>query len=212
MMPQRSDEWYAIRRGKITASEVGPFALKSEKSLTKAAAGARAKVYAEKVAELFGCQQEPRFESYAMKRGTELEPVARVMYETITGNTVEEVGFVEMEGCRVGCSPDGFIDNRKGMVEIKCPLPKTHIRYVDDGVLPPEYEMQLHDQMAVCEARYVDFFSFCPGLPYFLIRVERDGTTRQMVAGLREMSEELDAMIERFVAIFEQQKEELAKL
>ena len=60
-----------------------------------------------------------------MKRGTELEPDARELYEALTGNTVQEVGFCLDDTVNAGCSPDGLVGgDYEGGLEIKCPVLK----------------------------------------------------------------------------------------
>src|SRR6478736_1786392 len=77
---QRSPEWFALRRGIITASKVGKFLLldkKDQKSLD-----ARQNLIDAKLGELAdGDDTEPSYESYWMKRGTLLEPESIEAYE-----------------------------------------------------------------------------------------------------------------------------------
>jgi len=185
---QRSDEWFEARKGVFTASVMGMWVLKEKRTKTddKAALTAICKC----LAEMSGCELAPIFANWAMKRGTELEPEAREYYEKESGNKVEEVGFCIHDNGGFGCSPDGFIDERKGMVEIKCPEPQTHVKYIFGEVLPDTYKVQVHMQMAVTGASYSDFYSYCPGLPSMLIRVERDEFTEDLLRGLIRLSAE----------------------
>ena len=129
--------------------------------------------------------------SWAMERGTRLEPIARIDFEMRTGIDVNEVGFVTNDsfGEHIGCSPDGLIDGGKGGLEIKCPLPATHFKYHREGVLPKEYRAQVHGCMAVCDSEYWHFTSFCPNLKDFSLRVYRDDYTESLAAALKQFNE-----------------------
>ena len=59
------------------------------------------------------------FETYAMRRGHELEPMARAEHERQSGLRVKRAGFVLTDDSVFGCSADGFIGDRSG-AEYKC--------------------------------------------------------------------------------------------
>jgi hypothetical protein len=128
--------------------------------------------------------------SWAMERGTRLEEVARIDFELREGIEVSEVGFVTNEafGDHIGCSPDGLIDGGKGGIEIKCPLPATHIKYHREGVLPKEYRAQVHGCMAVCDADYWWFTSFCPNIKDFTLKIYKDEYTSSLAQTLKEFN------------------------
>lgn len=49
--------------------------------------------------------------------------MATYVYEQITQNKVEEVGFIKHKKYDfLGASPDGFIVDKQRLIEIKCPL------------------------------------------------------------------------------------------
>lgn len=193
---QRSTDWYKVRKGVFTASEVGKFAISAKPNAREESA--RKKLIYKKLAEISGCYMAPIFESDAMRRGTELEPEAREAYTSITGNVVEEVGFALHDSKAFGCSPDGCIglnDTRtetEGLIEIKCPESQTHVAYLFEGVLPDSYEMQVHMQLATTGAKWCDFFSYCPGLPPLLIRVEPNKLTFEIERGLIRLHKEFE--------------------
>jgi len=83
LIEQRSEEWFQLRRGKITSSEIHK--IMGEKGLTETA-----KTYLlEKVCEHFGGVTEPAH-GQALDWGTELEPVAIEHYEKVTGKLDKE--------------------------------------------------------------------------------------------------------------------------
>ena len=104
---QLSDEWFAIRKGKMTASNAQ-------------AVGANGKGLETYIYTLMAEKYSNNKEYYTnkdMERGIELEEQARMTYE-IEYEKVEEVGFIELNEF-VGASPDGLVGEDGGL-EIKC--------------------------------------------------------------------------------------------
>lgn len=98
--------WLAARAGKFTGSDFHQYLSiikKGELSDT-----AESNLY-KKVLESVGYDYGETYRSEAMERGNELEPLARQEYIEQTFNDVQEVGFVDWEKLRAGCSPDGVI-------------------------------------------------------------------------------------------------------
>jgi predicted phage-related endonuclease len=187
-MPQRSDEWFAARRGVLTASNFGPWLLNSG----KVAEGAREKAICGMIAGRANCWEPPSFENAAMQRGTELEPQAVASFEGATGKKVREVGFCKSLHGAFGCSPDGLIEGESCGIEGKIPVPETHIRYRRAGVLPDEYRFQVHGSMAVTGAKSWWFQSWNPGLAPLRILVQRDAFTEEMKAALIAFSKQFE--------------------
>ena len=189
-LEQGSDEWFALRKGRLTASQYDKVFNQKTLKLNNATA---IKHMDGMLAELFYKEKDLiTFKpSWAMERGTRLEPVARIDFELREGIEVNEVGFVTNEafGDHIGCSPDGLIDGGKGGIEIKCPLPATHIKYHREGVLPKEYRAQVHGCMAVCDADYWWFTSFCPNIKDFTLKIYKDEYTSSLAQTLKEFNE-----------------------
>jgi hypothetical protein len=61
----------------------------------------------------------------------------------------------------------------KGL-EIKCPMLKTHMKYLINGKLPTEYFCQVQGSLYITGFETWDFMSYYPGLKPFLITVKRD--------------------------------------
>lgn len=173
-MEQRSEEWFAIRLGKVTASRIADMVTR-----TKSGYGAsRANYMAELIAERLTGKQAERFQSVAMAWGTETESIARVAYEKTTGSTVLEGGFVPHPTiANSGASPDGYVD-LDGLVEIKCPNTATHIDTLISQSVPERYMLQMQWQMVCADRQWCDFVSFDPRMPenmqMFIKRVQRD--------------------------------------
>ena len=111
---QRSQEWFAARRGMITASSVGGI-------LGHAPYASRSDVMRRMVREWVGAESE--FEgNIATDYGVNNEAGVVVEYTMETANAVQVVGFmVHPEEDWAGCSPDGMI-GADGGLEVKCPF------------------------------------------------------------------------------------------
>ncbi len=158
MHEQGTDEWFAARLGKITASKV------SDVMMKPTTAGYQNYMTQLICERLTGVPTET-FQSAAMLQGTETEPQARAMYELTTSLDVEKVGFVDHAVMpMVGASPDGLV-GADGLIEIKCPQPTEHMRMVLGGEIQRKYVLQMHLQMMCAEREWCDFVSFSPTFP-----------------------------------------------
>lgn len=186
---QGEADWMMIRLGKVTASEMGN--LLTPKLAIKDGAGVTTYLY-QKVAEAHRMKPLPGFSSWATDRGTELEMDARKWYQMKNPSArMRTVGFIEHDDGRCGCSPDALI-NDDGGLELKCPEPTNHVRYLVDGVLPGDYAPQVHMAMYVTGRPWWRFMSYHTGFPKFVLTVERDEKVCKTIA------EALDAFYQRF--------------
>jgi len=192
-MEQRSDEWFKVRCGRVTASRVADVVAR-----TRSGWGAsRANYMAQLIVERLTGSPMETYQNAAMQWGTEKEPEARAWYEFETDSTVIEVGFVEHPEIGMsGASPDGLVGDR-GLIEIKCPNSATHIDFLLTGVIPDKYIKQMQWQMACTGREWCDFVSYDPRMPADLQgrieRVERDGKLiNSLERDVEEFLEELD--------------------
>lgn len=104
---QGTDEWFELRRGRLTASN----------AQTIAANGKGLETYIYQIlAEKYSNHRDD-YTNPDIERGRELEDSARMTY-TLERQEVEEVALVEMDEL-VSCSPDGLVGEDGGL-EIKC--------------------------------------------------------------------------------------------
>lgn len=188
---QGSESWFAIRAGKITGTRFATCMM-----------GDTTKGYKDLINELAGetisGTKDDTYSNAIMQRGIDMEPEARFAYEQITGNEVEEVGFCLMDEYEdwVGISPDGLIHETEGIIEIKCPLIKTHVGYIEKGVLPNEYKWQVHGNMMVTGAKYCDFVSYYPNMKEFVLRVVPDEEMqKQLTLEIKKVIEQVKIKI-----------------
>jgi len=185
---QGSEAWFEARKGRPTASRFSDFITPAKCDLSKKATD----FALELVAECFFPHHAAFFGTPWTDRGVDLEAEARRAFEEHQGWAVEQVGFVTRDDGVVGCSPDGLIRGVDGTfetgegVEIKCPAPKTHVRYVYEGVLPEEYRLQVHGSMAVTGLNQWHFFSYAPGVQPLHVIVRRDEYTEKLSRTLDE--------------------------
>ena len=172
-MEQRTEEWFAARLGKVTASRVADVLAKIKSGESASRKNYKMELVVQRLTNKVG----ESFTNAAMEWGTEQEPFARMAYEAHTGTFVKEEGFVDhptIEG--FGCSPDGIVG--EGLIEIKCPNTATHIETVLENKAPSKYIPQMQCQMACTGAKWCDFVSFDPRVPddlqLFVVRVDRD--------------------------------------
>lgn len=196
---QLSPEWWAARNGVPTASEFGR--ILTPKTL-KPSAGAQD--YAiELIADLLSPSPlTERYQSPAMANGTLTEPEARRWYEMDSGYDVEQVGFITTNDGRFGCSPDGMIAPNGGL-ELKCPAPKTHLRYLLAGEVPADYLAQVHGALIVTGRAWWDFVSYAPGLPPLVVRTECNAYTLALKAALETFWEQYTELLARVKALQE---------
>jgi len=196
-MEQRTDEWFAARCGKVTASRIADVMARTRNGY----GASRANYMAQLITERLTGKPVNGYTNAAMQWGTDTEPLAREMYMLETFATVEEVGFVphpEIENA--GASPDGLVGD-DGLVEIKCPNTATHIDALLNETIADKYLKQMQWQMACTGRKWCDFVSFDPRLPeemqLWIKRVERDDELiAEMEKEVQKFLAELDAKVE----------------
>lgn len=117
---------------------------------------------------------------YWVKRGTEMEPIARKTFEIIHGD-VEQIGFVYKDKRKlIGCSPDGFKGHPSDKkilstgLEIKCPEPINHMAYYLRGECPKKYMPQVQGSMWITGMSQWWFMSYHPEYPPLIVLVDAD--------------------------------------
>lgn len=159
-MEQRTPEWFAARKGRITASMVGAILGSSPYMDREDAMRTLVRDWHSAEREFTG--------NIATAYGEHHEAGALMEYQMETGNAVTPEGFVAKEDW-AGCSPDGLI-GLVGGLEIKCPFGKR--KPGEDGAPvkfktledQPHYYDQVQFSLWVCERAWWDFYQWCPTL------------------------------------------------
>lgn len=156
-LEQGSQEWLDFRKTKITATDacviMGASPWKT-----------KAKLYLEKTSEL-----PPEEPNERMRRGNELEPIAREMFSIENGIDVFPKVVVSEWAM---ASLDGMSEFGQYIVEIKCPGEKDHAIALS-GKVPDHYYPQLQHQMYVTGLQFAYYYSF-DGLDGVTLKVPRD--------------------------------------
>jgi hypothetical protein len=198
---QGTPEWLAARCGVATASRFGAIMA----TIKSGEAAERRNYRTDLVVERLTGRPLDSFTTAAMKQGIEREPLARLAYESHTGNLVEEVGFCRLEELDAGASPDGLIDDDGGL-EIKCPERTAHLRYLQQDMEPPEYTWQIQGGLWITGRKFWDFVSFNPDFPEHLQLIVRriprnEEAIRKLAAEVERFLREVDAEVARVNAM-----------
>ena len=191
---QNSEEWYKLRLGKFTGSN---FHICMGKEGTK---GRKDLILSKAAEKITGMLSDQNFSTIHIRRGHELEPDARNLYELSTYYKVEEVGFCELDE-HTGCSPDGLI-NDDGMIEIKCKDNHTYLSSMASKKIEPMHKTQIQFNLMVTGRRWCDYVLYNANFDksIFVQRVYRDNE------GISEIKIKLQACINEMDIIIEDYK------
>ena len=169
---QGSDEWHDQRRGMVTASAVGQ--LITTKTLAVANNDTSRGLTRLLTAERITGWTDPTYVSDDMLRGTEDEPRARDLYSEHFA-PVKETGFMVRDDWlfSIGYSPDGLVGD-DGLIECKSRRPKIHLAAILDDAVPAENMAQLQCALLVSGRKWIDYLSYCGGMPLWRKRIEPD--------------------------------------
>ena len=169
---QGTDEWLAARRGVITGSRFKDCRDRTAKGQPSAACLS----YAYDIArERCGGSAPSKFQTPAMRTGTEQEPIARMAYETETGLLVETAGFVTDDDGLFGASVDGLVGEH-GIIEIKTMVSSATLFKAVVMEDFSEYRDQCVGEMWLLGRLWVDLVLWAPDLPkqIYIHRIHRD--------------------------------------
>lgn len=164
---QGDETWHKSRSGIITASMFN--LVRSENKLksgpNKGEYKEAAHDYAFRLAveRISGIPLDEGFETWSMKRGHELEPIARMEHELETGLMVKRTGFVLTEDCKFGASADGLI-NDDGGSEYKCLVSPERLRRVLLADDISEFTDQIQGCLWITGRQWWHFCLYCPAL------------------------------------------------
>lgn len=193
---QGSEEWLAARRGILTASEMKLILTPTLKTADNDKT--RTHLY-ELLAQRISGFVEPTYVGDDMLRGMDDEIYARMAYvEHIA--PVEEAGFITNDrwGFKLGYSPDGLVGD-DGLIEIKSRRQKFQVQTIIDHVqvaqgqtIPADYVLQVQTGLMVSERHWLDFISYCGGLPMVVLRVYPDD---KLQAAIESAAAEFEARL-----------------
>lgn len=176
---QGTPEWYHLRAGRITGTR---FATLLMGKTTKGYNDLIGELTAEAITgEDLG---EIKHQSPEMEWGIEMEPYARDLFSDLIYPVVE-VGFITPDPGHqwedwIGISPDGLLhtgSRYSGInagIEIKCPLAKTHFRYLAANEVPKEYIHQVQGSLFTTGLDLWYFMSWYPKMKPMILEVTPD--------------------------------------
>lgn len=161
---QRTPEWYAVRRGLLTASDAaGALGIKPFATFKSCP---RAECLQKKLDNVF-------LANAAVVHGQKYEDEARDLAMRALDDVAYDVGLVRHSALDyLAASPDGVTRSGR-LVEIKCPLR----RQIVPGHVPEHYLPQVQVQMEVCDVDATYFVQYRPASMGFVLDicvVERD--------------------------------------
>ena len=139
------------------------------------------------IESVFGRNEDEQLETWDMKRGNELEPIAFDKFKEL-----KELDFMNVEKCsffpfgeNAGASPDGLV-NKDAVLEIKCPRPEKFFNLVAKGidVIDKEYIAQMQMEMLCTNSNKCYFFNYIiyNGVPmWHEIVIERDEVMIELI-------------------------------
>ncbi|XP_020229811.1 uncharacterized protein LOC109810688 [Cajanus cajan] len=172
-VPQRSEEWFALRKDKLTTSTFST-------ALGFWKGSRRLELWNEKV---FASEAQivEASKNTAMAWGTLNEAVAIEQYKKITGHEVSTMGFAvhsKQSYDWLGASPDGVLGcfPQGGVLEVKCPYnkgkPEAGLPW---STMPFYYMPQVQGQMEIMDCEWVDLYCWTPnGSTIFRVLRERE--------------------------------------
>ncbi|HRE42766.1 MAG TPA: YqaJ viral recombinase family protein, partial [Terricaulis sp.] len=182
---QGSDEWFALRCGLLTASEIKLIMTPT----FKAAANDKERGHLfELLAQRITRYVEPSYIGEDMLRGYDGEVIARELYHK-TFAPVTEMGFITNDkwGFTIGYSPDGLV-GENGQIEIKSRKQKLQVQSVvidvANGQAPVEHLLQVQSGLLVSERDWCDFLSYSPGLPMTAVKVAPDPVIHEAIVNI----------------------------
>lgn len=166
---QRSDEWYKLRCGMLTASEMKKIT-SLPCSIYNIHPEERAHLY-ELAAQTVTQYVEPEFVGYDMERGIADELRAKVIYNENVAR-IEDCGFItrEFDGFKLGYSPDALVGS-DGQIEVKSRKQRLQFETVKNRRVPGEFMLQIQAGLLVSGREWCDFISYCGGMDMMIIRV-----------------------------------------
>ena len=205
---QGSPEWHEARAGAITASNFSEVRKRLKSGSNKGDFTTAAHNYAFNLAveRINGKSSDyDTYETYAMRRGHELEAEARFAHEKRIGAFIEQAGIVLTDDSRFGFSTDGFIGD-DGISEYKCFTDPSKVRAILFGGSDEEVIDQVQGGLWITGRNWCDFCLYYPdlasrGLDLTIKRVYRDEDhIEALVADLLEF----DGLVEQYIAMIEE--------
>lgn len=170
---QGTEEWHALRRGILTASQVNQ--ILTPKKLEPAKGEQVRKLACQMAVDrIYGYPHDDIVSTYHMERGHMEEDFAGEEYEKLTKLSLEKVGFVtnKFGVVTIGCSPDRIASDR--LIEIKGRINREQLSAFLNDEMPAANRLQVQCQMMVCDVDVCDYVSYSNGMPLLIKEIKAD--------------------------------------
>jgi exodeoxyribonuclease (lambda-induced) len=189
---QLSEEWFELRKGKLTAShaqEIGNNGKGLETYIMKL------------MSEYYASVPQEPYTNPDLERGIELEEQAIGMYELEKKCDVEKVGFIEIDKFS-GCSPDGLI-GKEGGLEVKAHNNLNHFKILLNGEkeIESKYIWQIQMNLLMTGRKWWDYVSYNPNYKdnLLIFRIEPDKEKfEKLEEGLKVGKEKIKEIIKNY--------------
>jgi predicted phage-related endonuclease len=194
--PQRSDEWFKARLGRLTGSRADDMLTTIKNGESAARRNLRMRLVCERLTQVSLDDPMP---FRTVQRGIDAEPRAIAAYEAQAGRLVRRTGFLRHETLMAGCSLDGDVGRLTGIIEVKCGQSTTHLECLKTRAVPKDYMAQVTHNLWISGAGWCDYVSFDDRFPASLalcvVRVARNVETitayeQRALAFLEEVNKE----------------------
>lgn len=156
---QQTAEWHEVKHGKIGGTLSKGLFTKGDTLFFH--------ILSQRIEPFDAEELDDGFESKAMQRGNDLEPLALEYLEDYTGIKFNVTGWLQSEENElIGISPDAISEDFKTGVEIKCPGAKKHTETIYNNSTPLEHLHQIvHSFIVNDKQEQLYFLSFRPESP-----------------------------------------------
>jgi len=197
---QNTDEWLALRAGKVTGSAIAKIMANGSKAFGEPAKRLAVDLV---ISNLTGVVPAGGYSNSDMERGHLEEPLARSRYEFEQFCHVKNGGFYD-NGVS-GCSPDGLVGD-DGLIEIKSVIPSVHYKRIKTNSYDPAYRWQMIFNLKESGRDWIDFVSFCNSFPddkkLFIHRLRAES--------LKTAFDQIDARLAKFFLLMGQINKEIS--
>lgn len=222
---QHSLDWYRVRLGKFTGSEVGRLMKRGRGKDAEWSADALSyinEIVAERMLNPAVVEVDELFEEYLMQHiatskamawGTDQELNARNMYAKTHNVKITSCGSIA-NNAYFASSPDGLVLEHNGCIEIKSPKNTTHTSYLanihtaeDLKAVKPEYYWQCIAHMVATLCDWCDWMSYCPfsQRPLHVVRIDFNAdeaiAMMQRVEAAEKMAQDIINSIKQAVIV-----------
>jgi hypothetical protein len=161
---QQSVEWHEVKHGKVGGTLSKGLFTKGDTLFLH--------ILSQRIEPFDADEIEDGFESKAMQRGNDLEPLAVQYVEEYTGIKFNSTGWLQCEENELlGISPDAISECLKISIEAKCPGAKEHTETIYKNEIPLKHINQIvHSFIVNKQQEKLIFISFRPESPKHFIK------------------------------------------